>query len=311
MSQKYNIKCTCILLVLALTVFAGQCGAVIVDRIVAVVNGEIITKSDIDKTVFAEFGSTPLLKLPKKKKLGFEKARKNALNNLVESKLMLIAAENMGISISSEQLDAQILGILQTDKIENAESILKREGVAVDSFKRRVKNTLLLRRLSTKKGFNEVSVSDNEIRDYFEKNPGEFPKDEIINLKHILFRVPAGASTGVWDSKKREGSKTLEKILTGSLTGEELKQQKYKISELAGLLRGSVEKLSEGSWTPLLKMPYGYALFKVVTREKMGPENNEKINNKIYKTLSFKKAKDKRESFIRELKNKAHIEILF
>jgi len=312
MSRKYNIKfCTYFLALLFITVFAGWCEAVVVDRIVAVVNGEIITKSDIDKAVFAEFGSTPLLKLPKEKRLGFEKARKGALNSLVENKLMLSAAEDMGISVSEEQVNEQILGILHIDAIEKAESILKREGVTLDSFKRRVKNTFLLRRLSSRRGLSEVSVSESEIRDYFSKNPEEFPKDEILNLKYMLFRVPAGASANVWSTKKRKASKVLKEILSGTFNGEGLKHQKYKISELAGLLRGSVGGLSEGSWTPLLKMPYGYALFQVVTREKMGPENNEKINSKIYNKLSFKKAKEKRERFIRELKNKARIEILF
>ncbi len=305
-----------VIFVLSTFLLVGNSHSVMIDRIVAVVNGDIITKSDVDKIVFEEFKRVPLSGVEKLKK---EKAEQDALTSLIETKLLVSAAYALGLAVTAEEVERQILGMLQVRNIEEAGDILLREGINLELFKERIKSSILLRKLAIREGFSDVSVTDKDINAYFNTHDAEFPKEETVELRAVILRVPKGSPPGVWKKYGELGKGLLEKIQSSGFDAVAasspsfasfLPQQKYNLKDMSAVIKTAVMGLSKSETTSLLKMPYGYALFNVKDRYRIEPGNNKEIKNKIYKKLMFDKSLEKRGGYIKELKKKARLEIL-
>lgn len=313
MNHKYKYR-SVVLTVICVLALVSHSHAVTIDRIAAVVNGEIITKSDIDTLLFEKFNNVPLAKIKKEKKAFFLKAQRESLEYLLESKLLLGEAAREGVSVTPETVNSQILKMLKVKDIKAAKEILNREGLDLASLQERIRVGLILRRFAYKKGFNDVSVSSKEVDSYFKAHTEDFPDDEIVDLKNIVFRVPKESSSASWEEYKEVGEEKLTKLKkskTNVLDAKPIASNTYKLSKLSDSVRSAIVGLNEGEWTPLLKMPYGYIAFSIVKREHLSPKNDKKINDKIINELSFQKSSQRRKAFIKTLKNKANIEILF
>jgi peptidyl-prolyl cis-trans isomerase SurA len=193
---------------LVIALFPGQAGsAVLLDRVVATVNDEVITWSELMNVINVE-GKSFLEGIPDDvKKQRIKELEKPFLNNLVEMKLQLQAAVKMGLNVNTEELAGAVADIKakysMTDEIFM--NSLTAEGLTMQDYRRRLADQILLQKVVNFAVRSNIVVSDREIEEYYEANKDNFAGKEKLSIRQIFFPKPDGESGRTAVEEKARG----------------------------------------------------------------------------------------------------------
>src|SRR5438552_665280 len=167
-------------------------GVTLVDRIVAVVNKEVITYSELSEAVGMAERQLRRQGTPAPERTVLER---QMLERLILDKAQLQMARESGIRVDELQLDRAVERIAQSNNMTLADfrRTLESDGVSFDGWRNDVRQQMLMARLREREVENRVQVSETEI-DVFLEQLKTRPEAAEYNLAHILVRVPEGAS---------------------------------------------------------------------------------------------------------------------
>lgn len=253
----------------------------LVDRIVAIVNKDVITASELDDAVgMAERElrrrGTPL---PEHSVL-----ERQMLERLVLAKAQLQLARTNGLRIDELQLDRAVQRIAESNKMTLADfrQALERDGVAFDAWRDQVREEMLLSRLREREVDDRVQVSDTEL-DLFIAQMKAGPEATEYNLAHILVRVPDQASPERIEAARGRAEKALAEARSGTdfatvaasfsdapdaLQGGALGWRNE--ARLPEIFAAALAKLQPGEVSPVLRSPAGFHILKLVDRRGAG-----------------------------------------
>jgi len=170
--------------------------ALIIDRILATVNGEIITYADYVRFTGNRVSMTDQ-----------DLVDENLLHRLIEDRMIVSKAKKKGIQASEEEIDAAIeefrkdQGFSQND----FEKSLKEEGLTLQMYRNSIREKITLSKLVHAEVDSKILVAEKEIEDYFTSHKKEFlVAFETREVKAIFIRMREGASvTELTDLKRR------------------------------------------------------------------------------------------------------------
>jgi peptidyl-prolyl cis-trans isomerase SurA len=169
-------------------------GIALVDRIVAVVNKEVITMSELSEAIGA---AERQLRRQGTEAPEREVLERQLLERLILDKAQLQLARDTGIRIDEVQLDRALQRIAEANKMTLAEfrSTLERDGVAFTQFRDDLRDQITLSRLREREVDDKIQVSETEIDLFLEEMAKTQPEArEEFNIAHILVRVPDQAT---------------------------------------------------------------------------------------------------------------------
>lgn len=272
------------LLLLALPLACAAQRITLVDRIVAIVNKEVITLSELDDAVgMAERElrrrGTPL---PERSVLEHQ-----MLERLILNKAQLQLARNSGLRVDELQLDRAVQRIAETNKMTLADfrQVLERDGVSFDGWRAQVREQMLLTRLREREVDDRVQVSDTEL-DLFLEQMKNRPEAVEYNLAHILVRLPDQASP----ERIQAARARADKALAEARNGADFAALAASYSDAPDALQGGVlgwrnedrlpeifaaalAPLAPGEVSPVLRSPAGFHILKLVERRGAGADN--------------------------------------
>jgi peptidyl-prolyl cis-trans isomerase SurA len=187
---------------------AGAQGVALLDRIVAVVNKDVITLSELNETVataerqLRRTGTRPPAR---------EVLERQMLERLIIDKAQLQLARERGIRIDELQLDRAVQRVAQNNKMSLAEfrAALERDGVPFQGWRDELREQMLLSRLREREVDDRVQVSDTEI-DLFISELQARPDARVeYQLSHIVVRVPEQASPERIEAARGKAQKAL------------------------------------------------------------------------------------------------------
>ena len=166
---------------------------VLLDRIVAVVNDQIVTRRDLDdrmKTVLLQLQrqGTPL---PARDVL-----EKQVLERLIQTRLQLQFARETGLRIDDAALDNAIGRIASSNKltVEELRAIIEKDGITFSKYREDIREEIVLVRLREREVENKIQIAESEIDNFLKTLQQQESSSEEFNLSHILVRVPEQAS---------------------------------------------------------------------------------------------------------------------
>jgi peptidyl-prolyl cis-trans isomerase SurA len=167
-------------------------GAQLVDRIVAVVNKEVITLSELSAAVAAAERQLRRQGTPAPARPVLER---QMLERLILDKAQLQRARDTGIRIDELQLDRAVQRIAENNKMTLADfrRVLERDGVAFDAWRQDLREQIMVSRLREREVEEKIQVSDSEIDLFLEEIKAQ-PERAEYNASHILVRVPEQSS---------------------------------------------------------------------------------------------------------------------
>ncbi len=252
----------------------------LVDRIVAVVNSEVVTNSELrDRIVVAERQmkrqNTPV---PERGVL-----EKQVLERLVLEKAQLQMAKDTGLRIDEVQLDRALGRIAENNKMTLASfrQALEKDGVQFDRFRDEIRNEIMLTRLREREVDDKIQISDSEIELYMAENegPGAQLGDVEYNIAHVLIRLPEQATPERIQAAKARA----EKVIAEARAGADFAKLAASFSDapdaLSGGLMGwrahdrlpelfatALKDLRPGGLSEVLRSPAGFHVLKLVER---------------------------------------------
>jgi len=250
---------------------------ILLDRIVAVVNNDVITRGDLEERYrFANLQlnrqGTPL---PPRNVL-----EKQLLERLITDQVQLQLAKETGLRVDDTELDRAINRIAQDNKstLPQLRAALDKDGVPFARFREDIRNEIILSRLRQREVDNKIVVSDGEI-DSFISTQDQGGRREEYNLSHILVRVPDNASPEQIQGRRSRAEQALQQLGSGT----DFRQVSATFSDAPDALQGgtmgwrdsarlptlfldAVKTLQTGQVSPLLRSANGFHILKLNER---------------------------------------------
>jgi peptidyl-prolyl cis-trans isomerase SurA len=265
-------------------VVAGQ-GVVPVDRIVAVVNKEVITATELGEAVAAAQRQLRRQKTPLPERGLLER---QMLERLILDKAQLQLARDKGIRVDELQLDRAVQRVAQNNNMSLADfrQALERDGVSFQAWREDVREQMLLARVREREVDDRIQVSDTEI-DLFLAEMQAKPSTRVeYQLSHILVRVPEQASPERIEAARARAEKALAEARAGgdfatlaasysdapdALQGGAVGWRSH--DRLPELFSSALARLQPGAVSEVLRSPAGFHVLRLNDRRGSALEN--------------------------------------
>ncbi|MBI4848696.1 MAG: peptidylprolyl isomerase [Nitrospirae bacterium] len=320
--MKKTFFLTSISSILIVTLFISQSsyGSVLLDRIVAVVNDEVITWSELRNAIALD-GKTLLEKVPEgQREEAMRGLEKEFLSNLIDMKLQVQEARRNGLDVGGPEITNAIDEIKKKYSLteETLMRSLEAEGMTPGDYKARLGEQILLSKVVHFEVKANIVISDREIEEYYNANKGAFEGREKFRIRQIFF---ASARD---DSRKTAVGARAYEVMQRINNGEDFSKLAGEYSEdpskqfggdLGYITKGSVlkevEDMAAALKTGEVSKPFwsSAGLHIIKLEDSIKGEGPDKVKDRI-KEILFEKAFDtKYREWKAGLKEKAYIEI--
>ncbi len=282
------------------------------DRIVAVVNTDLIMLSELKRDLLPE--QERLRKLYKGEELErrLKTAEAMAVTKMIERKLQLQAAKNKGVDVSDQEV---------TQAVEE----MKKQGETLDSADpstaRSIREQLTLMRVVDREVRGLIMVAESEMKRYYQEHQDRFAYPEEYQLSQILIkpRTPDGLSVAQGRA---------EALLATLKQGEPFEDLALRFSDGADASRGgrlglvrqgelipaleqALTSVQVGQITGIVETAEGLHIVRVDDKKPRQFRPFEQVKAEIQSLVFQQKTEDQYQIWMADLKNKAYIEIKF
>ena len=300
--------------------------AEVVDRIVAVVNNEVISLYELDQTIVPYIQKVKASQYPAdvEQQVLFE-VRAQVLSELINQKLADQELKEKDISVSEKEVDSTIERLKESRRITDEElrKALSSEGISYEEYRKQTKQQLLRARLVNREVRSKIVITEQDIKEYYDQHIAEYAGEKKYHLRNIFIRV----SPMVTDAERQSARNAMETILAelragqpfNALTNNETEWGQnidggdlgeFKQEDLSPSLRAAIEKMNAGEFTPVLEEPFGYQIVLVEevneTAGKSLAEAFSEIEDKLFNQI----VDQKYQSWLQNLRDRSHIKII-
>jgi peptidyl-prolyl cis-trans isomerase SurA len=299
----------------------------VVEEIIARVNNEIITKSDLDKaraTAEDEAKQDCQGKCsPEQLKAAIVDVQKNALRNLIDQSLLVQRGKDMGINVEAElirRLD-QIRIQNKLESMEDLEKAVSGQGLNWEDFKNNIRNNLLTQRVISEEVGSHITIGKEEIKKYYDEHKTEFIKPEQVALREIEVNTEGKPESDLPDLKKKAET-ALKRVKDGEDFGEIAKRFSdgstakeggflgvYKRGELSKQLEEIVFKMKKHELTDVMDTKQGYLILEVLEHYDEGQQSLEKVENEIMDHLYSQRMEPAMHEYLKTLREQSYVVI--
>jgi peptidyl-prolyl cis-trans isomerase C len=285
----------------------------------ASVNGTVITQAELEREI---------LNLSHRYSIQMQDSsipddiESKALDNLITRQLLYETSQEAQIEVEDSEVDANLQqAISRFPNKEAFESVLKRENVTEDELKTEIRYGLAIQKYVEDVYISKITVSDEELKAYYDSNPSLFKHPEMLEASHILIRVDSEAD----EAQKLEAKKKIDGIAKKLAAGEDFAELAKTYSEcpsssnggdLGSFGRGQMVQafedaafaLNPGEISPIVETHFGYHIIKVSEKQPEGSFPLDQVKPQIQQILMREKVQILLEKDIENLKAKANIE---
>jgi parvulin-like peptidyl-prolyl isomerase len=246
------------------------------------------------------------------------------LKQMVDEKILLLEASKERIEVSDETVNQYILNlsIQAQTTMEQFEALLLQNGLTMDDAREFYKKSLILNELLQNKVFSEITISDNEVRAYYDENPELFTTPESLNVSHILICHN--------NSVRCTSELTEEEALDKAVSITKLKKDfaelalNYSDEPAAKVTMGNLGwvnsesqldltflnatmNLKTGEVSKPVKTVFGYHIIKVWERRAAEKLGFETVKDQIYQGLFSERQTTELMDYVSALRNESEI----
>lgn len=312
------------LVLMASVILPESLEAEVIDRVIAVVNGKIITLSELTER------EGPLAKQVAETFSGTEKdkrladIRKRVSDSLIEDLLLEQEAERLGLKVSERDIEDAIEDVKKQNSLdtEGLKVALKKEGLTYEGYRLQIKKQIEKSRVLGQQVRSKVNVTEKDLADYYERNQRMFLKDEEVKISHILFLVPEKASGEEIEKIKKEALDVLELARSGKDFSELAKKYSQDSSAKEGGAMGFFKRgqilpafeevafsLKKGEISDLVRTTYGFHIIRVDDVLVASSEPFDSLKEKIRSAVTSGMLEQRYKEWMEELKKTAIIEM--
>lgn len=302
------------LLVLSLVQGSALAGTQVVDRIVAIVNDDIITLVQLNKMLVPyknklETGTGT----EKQKKEMLESLERKMLHQMIDRSLANQEAKKYNIEVTDAELDLAIENFKKQNNLDeqNFQKALESQEMSYGEYRDRIRQDILQARLINRAVRSKVIVTDSEIKAYYQAHPEEFAGIEKYELRNILVKDEETLKEVKMKLDQNIPFKLLAQEYSIAPNGQEGGYLGiFDIHTFSQAIKDELIDLNEGECTKVIQIDQGFQILYVEDIVQDGGKTLDQARQEIQSILYKKEEKEKFDHWLKSLKKNAHVKIM-
>lgn len=305
----------------ALSCFAAETR----NRVVAIVNNQIITLHELNKTI-KELTGHSAEDLKRRNEEQFLGARRQILTQLIDEKIAEEKIKELNIKVTDRQVDEAIERIKLDNRFTHEDLLarLEADGLTYDKYRQRIRGQIERAQLIDYEVKSKIIISDADIARYYEQNKSSFGSDEKVHLASIFLLRKRPNDPGEPDELRRRGEEILGKLKAGGDFTEIARSFSegpgadeggdlgtFRWDQLDPQARKVLEGIPEGGFTDLLVRPNGVQIIKILEKQEGRKRPLSEVRNTIYEILYREEVDRRYDEWIKGLRESSYTKVIF
>jgi parvulin-like peptidyl-prolyl isomerase len=298
----------------------------ILEEIVAKVNGDIITRGEIERTrqqLAAELRQQGVTGAKLQQEL--RDREKDALRDQIDQLLLVQRGKDLNVNVDPD-VTRRVTELQKQSAIDDPDKfhdyIREQTGMAFEDFKAQMKNQILTQRVVGQEISSRIAIPETDKKKYYEEHKSEFVRQEMVFLRQILISTEGKNPEQVAAAEKkakdlvgraRKGEKFGDLARDNSDDPETAKNfgelPPFKRGDLRKEIEEVVFKQKKGYVTDPIKVPNGFLILRVEERYEAGQASYEEVEGEVNERLAMPKMQPRVREYLTKLRMDAFLEI--
>jgi len=317
MKKEALLRCFRLLFIIAFIVccLSVPLKAEIIDKVVGIVNKDVITLSGLIKITQSE--------TPNPENFNSQEKLRGLLHQIIEQTLITQEAARLAIRASDKEVDNAIEKFKKGNGINNdqLQKALRDQGMTWEEYRERFREEISRQHIINQKIRAKVSVTDKDLEMYYDENIDDFVEPPKVKIEQLFFPFPSEATYQTKNEILLKAEGALKRIQSGETfqkvaeqhgmvkEGESLDLGYFEKGELMSCLDNAAFSLIIGKASDLISSDKGLFIIKVLDRAEAKTKTIDEAREKIFDHIYRQKMENKYQEWIQDLHNKAYIEI--
>ena len=303
-------------------------GALVVQRILATVNGDLVTQTDLEQAQIAAVQG--LLTPPQtdaELRRVMQESTPELFSNIVDNMLLEQRGREMGFSLSDDQFDEIVDGIKVENDFDDEElvaALAQTEGMTLLTLREIMETQMLIQQVQNAEVNSRIVMTGTEAREYYDEHLDEFTTPATVTLREIVVATPEGTGPLATAGAERAAA-TAEAAHARVLAGEDFARVASEVStaaskanggqigpinmtDLAEAVRARVEQLEVGDVGVVEQTAAGYQILKLEAMTPATPMDFEEIRASIVNSVAESRQDKELNDYLADLREAAIIE---
>ena len=323
-----TVKCLCVpvLLLGGAMGLGAQSKSVVIEEIVALVNNEIITTSDLARSraaMIEDVRADCRNCSPTQLENAIAEKEKTLLRDLIDQSLLVQRAKDVGLNVETE-LVRRMDQIRQQNNLESMERLeeeLRKHGIVIEEWKDNIRKSLLSQQIIQREVGARVQIDREEMKKFYDAHKEEFHRPEQVALREMFVSTDGKDEAGIAEAEKKARN-LLERVNKGDDFVELAKRYSdgstaqrggelgiFERGQLDKALEDVVFKLDRGQVTEVIRTKTGFLFLKVEIRYEAGIQPLDKVEGEIQNRLYFEKLEPAMRKYLTTLREESYIVI--
>ncbi|PYR91547.1 MAG: hypothetical protein DMF84_16645 [Acidobacteria bacterium] len=323
------------LLVGLVALFSASIRAEIIEQVLVKVNGDIITKTELEQRLSNAVrqglnGRDPASLSPDERSKLVANATPEVLVGTVDELLLLQRGRELGLHLGDDQFRQVVNNIRKEQGLQDEEKFqtaLKQENMTMDDLRKQLERQMLIENVQRQEVGSKLTITEAESRLYYDRHPQEFTDPSSITLREIFVEVPSDSKqpNALSVEKDDEARKKIDALRARLVKGEDFAAVASEASESSSKANGGligpfsredlspqlqqlIDKLKVGEFTAPVRTPRGYQLFKLEALKAQTLQPFEKVRDLIADKVAAERTRTEMRKFLTRLRSQAIIE---
>ena len=297
-----------------------------VDRIVAIVNDEIITLYDLNEALKPYVSNIKALGYSaERERETLYQVRNDLLDQLINRKLTDQEIKRLNIEISEIEVEKAIERIKSARSYtdEDLRKGLAQQGMTMEDYRNEIKEQILRARVVNQEIKSKVVITSDDIQAYYENHQEKYAGEKKYKLWNLYCKIPAMAGPGEKEAALDQMKIVAEQLEQGESFEDVVKQKSesdsavqgselgmFRFEELSPKLQAAVKELKVGEYSPIIDTEFAYQMIYVEKILETQGKSLDAVEKEIQETLYNEYVNARFQEWLDELRKRSHIKII-
>ncbi|HEY8515814.1 MAG TPA: peptidylprolyl isomerase [Candidatus Binatia bacterium] len=302
-------------LAVALLLAAGPAKAVVVvNRVVATVDGEPITSYQVDAFIAANVRGVDPSTIS-------EADRRKVLDLLINDMIVELESSRLGVGVSNEEVNAYIEQIKKQNNLDDAKlaAALEQQGLTMESYRAQVRKEIQRSQLLARNVRSQVNITPEQIQKYYDEHKEQFSEADAVTVRHIFFTIPQEGGQAAIEQLGQKAQRAYERLQKGEPFAQVARDMSESPDASQGGMLGTLKRgqmrpeleqvafsLRKGQYSQPIQSPFGLHILYIEDRQLGTSVPLEEVQDKIRERLYAQAVEQRFQEWVTEDLRKGH-----
>ncbi|MCK9230491.1 MAG: peptidylprolyl isomerase [Syntrophales bacterium] len=296
------------------------------DRVVAVVNNDIITLEELNRHFAPFLQRIEADPRTREDESVMQEGRRLILDRMIRELLMKQEAERLNIVVRDDDVDSYIEETLTESAMTRRDLLteLSRENSSFEEYRESVRRDIMKARLIGREIRAKVHISEEDIGAYYREHRDLYEGKGAVRIQQIFTEVPRGSDDDAREELKARAEAIHEQLMAGGGESFDTLARQYAQGARArtGGDMGFIEKgtilpevesvafaLGRGEVSGVIESPAGFHIIRVLDKRGSGLKPLEEVRQEIIDTIGEKRMEERFQEWLEDLKEKSYVDV--